>query len=224
MCSSDLKEHPWVSGELAKRSGKSSYARDEWEKIEIDEEELRKAEADRHNLEVQLDELKGQLKKAMDGTDLGSEMSSMHDKVTRLEAEKSTVEAEAKSLELKATALAEQRTQSDTRNKELIDEIAQARNEIRTLQPEAASAKAARDQRGKRIKELEREVETVTKIREDSGGAGMSVERRMLHEVELTNKIKELEENLEEQTHHNLEAADDIQELEDKLKDRKSVV
>ena len=38
-----VKEHPWVSGELAKRSGKSSYARDEWEKIEIDEEELRKA-------------------------------------------------------------------------------------------------------------------------------------------------------------------------------------
>jgi chromosome segregation ATPase len=149
---------------------------------------LRKAEADRHNLEVQLDEMKGQLKKALDGTDLSSELTSMHDKVTRLEAEKSTVEGEAKSLELKATALAEQRTQSDTRNKELIDEIAQARDEIRTLQPEAASAKAARDQRGKRIKELEREVETVTKIREDSGGAGMSVERRMLHEVELTNK------------------------------------
>ena len=38
-----VKEHPWVSGELAKRSGKSSYARDEWEKIEVDEEELRKA-------------------------------------------------------------------------------------------------------------------------------------------------------------------------------------
>ena len=40
-----VKEHPWVSSELARRGarGKSSYARDEWEKIEIDEDELRKA-------------------------------------------------------------------------------------------------------------------------------------------------------------------------------------
>jgi len=37
-----VKEHPWVAGELATRSG-ANHARDEWAKIEIDEEELRKA-------------------------------------------------------------------------------------------------------------------------------------------------------------------------------------
>ena len=37
-----VKEHPWVRGELATRSG-ANHARDEWAKIEIDEEELRKA-------------------------------------------------------------------------------------------------------------------------------------------------------------------------------------
>ena len=108
-------------------------------------------------LNLRYTKMKDQLAKALDDHELGAEMVSLHEEVIHAQEAKAKAEHAATTKSLEVEELAQRTERLGAQLTQQTTELTNAQQRLAQLEPAAAAAEASNIERGRRIKELERQ-------------------------------------------------------------------